>query len=404
MSPAFRYTARLYDGEAVSGTLEVETLERAAAHLRGRALFVTSLRAGLEPRSVVSTLFSRARRFAGARAAFMRSMATLVSAGIPLRRALDIAIAQCADGTFRESLRSVGCDLDAGVSLADALARQPEFPPIAAALVRAGERAGALDDAFSRLATWAERERSVRSRVQSALAYPALVSLAALAVLLLLVRQTAPALAAMFEQMNVPVPASTRALLWLGRAGSSPRSWIVLACGAPVFLAAAVALARSRRLSSLRESLELTLPVFGTLRRKQVLAALARALSMLLYCGVELLDALENCDAIVSFAAYRAALTDVRSGLREGQPLSDRLDGALFDPLFINLVRVGEETGRLDALLSRLAEFYESDLDDALRALSSLLEPALILVLGTVVGAIAAAILVPFYSLVGSIR
>jgi type IV pilus assembly protein PilC len=149
---------------------------------------------------------------------------------------------------------------------------------------------------------------------------------------------------------------------------------------------------------------ELRVPVYGTLVRKRALSRLSRALSMLLKCGVEVLPALTICEDVVRHAAYRSALAEIRAGLGEGQPISERLAGALFDSMFVNLVRVGEETGRLDVLLSRLADFYDDDLDAALQALTNLVEPALILLLGTAVGAIAAAILVPFYSLVGSLR
>ena len=404
MTTGFRYTARRYDGQAVSGVVHVDSRERAAAHLIGRALFVTSLARADEPRALLAALVSRMHADRGARVAFMRSMATLVSAGVPLRRALDIATEQCADAQFQEALRSIRADLDGGVPLWECVARRRELPPIAAAVIRAGERAGALDEAFEHLATWTERERAVQNRLASALAYPVFVSVAAAAVLWLLIAQTAPAFAAMFAQMNVPLPASTRALLWAGHLAGSPRAWCAAAAVLSACVAAAFAAGRSRSVATAWRRSELRVPVYGTLVRKRALSRLSRALSMLLKCGVEVLPALTICEDVVRHDAYRSALAEIRAGLGEGQPISDRLAGGLFDAMFVNLVRVGEETGRLDVLLSRLAGFYEDDLDATIQALTNLVEPALILLLGTAVGAIAAAILVPFYSLVGSLR
>ena len=167
---------------------------------------------------------------------------------------------------------------------------------------------------------------------------------------------------------------------------------------------AALGAVRSTRIVETLERAWLRAPVAGTLVRRRVLARLARCLSMLLRCGVEFVPALAVCDDVAGYAEYRAALAHVRGALREGQPVSGRLDRRLFDPLFVHFVKVGEETGQLDVLLERLAGAYDAEFDASIRTLSATIEPALILVLGAAIGSIAVAVLVPFYSLVGSIR
>ena len=177
MTATFRYTARRYDGEPVAGTLEVDSRERAVAQLQGRALFVTSLDA-IEPGSDPA----RPRLFRGrsdrrAPAAFMRAMATLIAAGVALRRSVEIAAEQCTDDALHEALQALGAGLDGGGSLADGIAARPRlFPSLAAPMIRAGERAGALAFAFECLAEWTERDGEVRGRISAALAYPAFVA------------------------------------------------------------------------------------------------------------------------------------------------------------------------------------------------------------------------------------
>ncbi len=406
MPAVFNYAARNADGRFVAGAISAETPEQALAHLRTRALFITALEKAGSSRGIVASVFTMLPVNASARLAFFRSLATLLHSGVALRRALEVTIEECRDSRLAEGLRSIASDIEAGVPLSSAMGRRPrEFSPLFIAFVRAGEVSGTLDRVLERLAQFLERDRALRKRVKAALAYPAIVAFAALALVLFLIANTVPAFASMFTEMHVRLPLSTKILLAVGQALTVPSVWIVLLAipaGAPL---GALAIRRSEAAQSMLDALRLHAPVFGPIVRKATVGSYARTLGTLLQSGVTLMTALDASRDVVESIVYRKCLGALPDALREGDPLAVPLEKSLlFDPLFLQLVRVGEETGALDSMLLRLAEYYELDVETAITTLGSVLEPILILLLGTVVGTIVASILIPLYSIIGSIK
>jgi type IV pilus assembly protein PilC len=407
MMAVYYYTARTGDGAALSGSLDASTRDEAVGHLRSRSLFVTSVETGETTRGLFSYLSLSIARGPRRRGAFFRSFATLVGAGVSLRRALETVLLECRDRVFAETIRSIVADVDRGAALSTAASRHPhEFSRVALAMVRAGEECGSLDAALFSIAELEERASALRKRLGAALAYPAVVTVAAGALIAFLVANTMPAFASMFEQMHVAVPPTTKALIAAGDAFHRPITWL---CGCGLAVAAAMAL-RALRKSDGAAALAfaratLAIPVIGTIRAKSEVARFSRTLGTLLRGGVEVIAALEAARDVMESLVYRRGSNGIADALRRGDSLYDALASSkLFDETFLQLVRAGEGSGSLDAMLCRLAEYNEIDVETSLATIGSVVEPALICILGGVIGTIVASVIVPLYSMIGSIR
>ena len=404
-APQYRYTARTAAGELVRGSMEAPSAEAVLANLRTRALFVTAVD---RENAVVRSLgrsFSLGRPSRRALLAFFRSFSTLIRAGVPMRRALDVTIERSSDAVLREALRSVAADVEHGTSLGEAMQRRPRaFAPLYVAMVRAGEAGGILDDVLERLASFLERDAELHKKVRSALAYPAVVVTAALGLVLFLIARIVPMFAQMFEAFHAELPPTTRALLALGDALQQPAAWIAVALLPLALLGTIAVTARTPRGALLLDHARLRLPVIGPLLHKAITARIARMLGTLLRSGIELVTAIGVVRPVAGSAAYAAALERVDVALRAGESLTVPLEAArLFDPLAVALVRVGEETGQVDDMLLKVAGYFESDVEAAIATLGAVLEPALIVALGCVVGFIVFSVFIPLYALIGSV-
>lgn len=402
----FYYTARNAEGALVRGSIEAADDANALASLRTRALFVTSLeRAGTGRGSIVAMLQLGAVK-RSALVAFFRSFATLLGAGVPMRRSLDVTLEQAADSRLAEAIRSIVNDIESGLALSAAMARHPrEFPRLYVAMVRAGELGGVLDEVLERLATFLERDQALRKRVIASLAYPGVVACTACGLVLFLLTSIVPMFESMYEQMHVPLPLITSLLIHLGAALRNPGVWAL--SGAALLGIVFIYLRVNARDagSAALDAARLRIPVLGVILRKATLARVARMLGSLLRSGVGLVPALDVVADVVGNALYQRNIVSVREALSEGDALATPLSqSGLYEPLFVQMIRVGEETGALDAMLLRIAEYYETDVETTLNALGSILEPVMIVLLGGVVGFIVAAVFIPLYTLIGNFR
>ncbi len=402
----YYYAGRAADGRRLQGAIEAATREAAARHLRARDVFVTTLETAATLGGAWTFLRLSARS-AGARPVFFRSFAALVSAGVPVRRALDTMMRQSGDGAFSETLASVAAEVDGGSPLSAALASHPrDFSAVAVAIVRAGEVAGSLDEALRALAELEERDRALRKRVAAALAYPTVVSVASIGLVLFLVANTMPAFAAMFSEMHVPLPAGTRLLMAAAGTLKNRGAWTLL--GALVLLAM-VALRRYKTSDEpwaiALDRIRLRVPVLGAIILKTTAARFARTLGSLLRSGVDIVGAIEAGTGVVEGFVHRHGLNGVVESLRRGNTLVASLEASeLFDATFLQLLQAGEESGTVDDMLFRVARYYELDVETALASLTSILEPLLICALGAAIGTIVASIIIPLYSMIGNIQ
>ncbi len=401
----FRYVARTVEGELVRGSMEARDVDTVLASLRTRALFVTTIGRETALRRTIGAPIRLGVPDRKSLLAFFRSFSTLIRAGVPMRRALDVAIERTGDAALREALRSVAADIEHGGALSDALGRRPKaFPPLYVAMIRAGEAGGILDDVLERLASFLEREADLRKKVRSALAYPVVVLTAAMSLVLFLIARIVPMFAQMFDAFHVEPPVTTRALLALGVALQQPLTWVVSVGFIALIALSLTAAVRSRRGALLLDRVRLRLPIVGPLISKAITARIARMLATLLRSGIELVTAIDVVRPVAGSAMFAAALERVDIALREGDPLTAPLAASrVFDPLVVALVRVGEETGLVDEMLFKVAAYFETDVEAAIATLSAVIEPALITILGVIVGFIVFSVFIPLYSLIGSV-
>ncbi len=402
----YYYSARSEDGIFVRGSLQVATAREALALLSNRGLFVSFIDEGSSVRGALSSILQMRPPSQNAIVAFFRSLATLMHAGVSLPRSLAICAEQTGDSRLREALNGIAAELRNGRALSEALLMRPgEFSQLAAASVKAGEHSGKLDEILLRLAAGLERDHMLRRKLAAALTYPAVVLAATLGVTTLLLTTTVPVFQTMYEQLRVEVPTILRILVSAGEMLKSGSFILTATCAAGVLAVVALRSRASSGIAWALESIQFGLPVIGVIARKAGAARFARLLGMLLECGISLHSAVPIVTQATQSSRFRTSAEALGRSLFEGSPISPALEeSGLYDSFFVQLVRVGEETGTVAEMLLRIAEYYELDVEAALQQLGTALEPALIIVLGSIVGTIAAAIFIPLYSLIGSIK
>jgi type IV pilus assembly protein PilC len=403
----YQYRARSIDGTLIEGTMRAAGEESVVAHLRTRALYVTSVLPSTALRELAPRMHSgKGESRARATVVLFRAIAALTKAGIPLLRALAAAAAQCRHHALREALAAVRAEVQSGLSLSAAMEARPrEFRDLHVAMIAAGEQSGKLDETLSRLADMVKREENLRAKIRVALAYPATVTVLAIALFIGTLIVVVPELARMFDEFNLEIPISTKLLLALSTMLRDPRGVSLLALAGTVSGVLTVALLRSSRGKRLRDRAIFAFPFAGAVLKKIALARLVRTLGAMLASGVSLVAALDAAVTVARYEPFDAALRAAREAVRNGSGLSASFAAnAAFDPMLVQFVELGEESGSLDSMLSHAAEHYESEAEFAIAALGSILEPLVICGIGCIVGAIVLSIFSPLYGLIGAIH
>jgi type IV pilus assembly protein PilC len=406
METTYFYKARTPEGALVSGSMLARANADVVAHLRTRALFITSVAQSDSLTGRIESVRAWGPVSPPPLVTFFRSFATLIRAGVSVVRSLMVTIALCPDTRLREALQAVLAEIEQGSSLSAALRRRPrEFTPLYIAMIEAGEAGGVLDVVLERLASMLEKDLAMRKKVSAALAYPFIVLCATIGLIFFLLTTIVPVFGRLFTQLDVAQPASTRILVFIGDSIRNPL-FLGIALTSLVALLFTLSLARrDQRLASVLDTLRLRVALFGTLHRKAVIARLSRMLGSLLHAGVGVLRAVDVCAPVAGNAVYARTLRDLHNALRDGDTIADHLERCeLFDPMVLQMVRIGEETGTLDNMLLKIAEYYEGDIETMTATLSAALEPVLILLVGSVVGFIIYSIFIPMYTLVSSIK
>ena len=402
----FLYTGRTAEGHRVRGEIQAASRSAAVLQLHARSFFITGLETRSEVAGKSASVRLRLPRPSRARGTFFRSFATLVGAGVPLRLALAAMLRQ-SDGGFAETLRSIEAEVEAGSALSVAMRRHPgSFSIVAVAIVRAGEVGGSLDEALGVVADMEEREGMLRHRVASALAYPAVVSVVAFGLVAFLLANTMPAFAAMFASMHVALPPMTRLLIAAGEMLQHPLPWALAGVAGSGIAMAVWRFGRSEAgWAFALDRIRLRVPLLGAIVVKTTVARFARTFGSLLRAGVDVVAALEASANVAPSQVYRRELRAVDQALRRGDALTAPFEASgLFDPTFLQLLRTGEESGSIDAMLLRLATHYDADVEATLAGLTAILEPFLICALGATIGTIVASIIIPLYSMIGNIQ
>jgi general secretion pathway protein F len=409
--PVYAYKGLSERGRAVSGIVDADTPKGARLKLRRDGIFPTDLVE--EQRRALAATAARAQLNLGSLferitpqelALLTRQLSTLVGAQLPLVDCLSALIEQVESARIKRILSQVREQVTEGTSLADALKAHPRiFSDLYVNMVRAGEASGALDIVLLRLADYTEDYARLRDKVRSALTYPVLMAMVSGGMLFFLLSYVVPKITRMFEETQQSLPAMTVVLL--GISGFLQDYWWVIV---GLLLVAAVSVRVSTRTPAGRLRYDrsvLSVPYAGKLLKKVALARFARTLSTLLSSGIPLLQSLDIVKNVVGNSVLSQAIEDGRSSIREGQSIAPPLKkSGLFPSMLIHMIAVGEKSGELEQMLAKAAEAYDNEVESSVAALTSILEPVMILVMGGVVLFIVLAILLPIMNMQELVR
>ncbi len=406
--PQFRYSARGAGGAATSGTLAAQDQKDAVAQLRRQGLTPLSMEEDGKAGKASSRGFfasfgakkdPKPRVKSDDLVIFTRQFATMISAGIPILESLSILAEQMADPGFRRALERIVEAIRSGGDLSESLGLYPKiFPPIYANMVKAGEASGKLDEILQRLAEYQESTAAIKREVKSAMMYPAISMFLILGITAFLMLYVVPIFKKLFESLKADLPAPTK--LVLAVSGMLTNHGLMVLAVIVTLVVSFILYKRTARGSYQVDVVLLKLPVFGQLLRKIALARFSRTFSTLIQSGVPMLGALEIVSATAGNQVIERAVLHARDGVRQGDPLAKPLgESPVFPAMVVRMVAIGEKTGALEVLLSKIAEFYEQQVSATVKGLTALIEPILISVMGAIVGCVVAAIFLPIFQL-----
>ena len=331
---------------------------------------------------------------------FNEQFLALIRAGMPIPQSLELLAGSMRNKALAAQVQAVCEDVRVGVPLSDAFAARGRFPPIYVTSLLAGERSGALDSVLQRYVTYQKLALAIRKKLLVSLIYPAVLIALVLALVAFLVTYVVPEFAQLYQTMDAALPASTQLLVAFG--GAARDNAVTLAAGLAALAGGAWWLLRGDAARTALERVALRLPVLGRLWVRYQVAQLARLLSTLLTGGIPLVRALETAGESVGSGLLRGTLAEVRTLVREGQPLAASLDrSGIFPSLAIEMVRVGERTGALPSMLVSVAEFFDEEVQTKTTALLNLVEPAIMICMGAFVAFVLISLYLPIFSLAG---
>ena len=399
--PSFVWKGKTRAGQVQEGQLLADSRDAAAAVLRRQQIQITSIREkGREVK-----LIPRIPRGVGAKriAIFTRQFSVMLDAGLPLVQCLEILGSQEENRTFQAIINQVRTDVESGSSLADAMRKHPKaFDNLFTNMVAAGESGGILDIILQRLSVYIEKAVKLNSQVKAALIYPVSIIVIAALVVFIILWKVIPVFAQLFAGLGSEMPFLTRMVIGASNFVADYIFFMVL-----VGIFAGVAISRWYKTPHGRRFIDtalLKIPVVGMLLRKIAVARICRTLTRLTSSGVPILDGLEITAKTAGNAVIEDAVMSVRKSVEEGKTISEPLaQTKVFPSMVVQMINVGEQTGALDQMLSKIADFYEDEVDTAVAGLMKLIEPVMITVLGAVIGTIVAAMYLPLYSILSKI-
>ena len=396
--PIYVYAGKTKRGRVLKGELEASDERIARIQLRRRNIEVTKLKQ--KPKDIFGTIsFMQPKVTKKDIVIFTRQFSTMIDAGLPLVQGLNILAEQTENRTFKGILKQVTKDVEGGSTLADALGRHPKvFDALFVNLVAAGEVGGILDTIMQRLATYIEKAEKLKSQIKGAMTYPLVVIGIAILCVAVIMIFVIPVFQDMFSSFGKALPAPTQ--LVVNMSNFTKGNWYYMLLGFMVFV---WIFRRYRRTHSGRrniDSIVLKLPIFGELIKKTAIARFTRTLGTMLSSGVPILDALEITARTSGNVIVEEVIYDARSSIAEGQTVAEPLaETDIFPGMVTQMISVGESTGALDAMLEKIADFYDDEVDAAVSAMTSMLEPLLLLFLGGSLGGLAVALYLPIFQM-----
>lgn len=399
--PSFTYSAKNLYGKTVTGTVDARSPEIAVGLLKNQNLTVIDLGVKTED------LFERFLDFRGVPqgevVTFTRQLSTMISAGLPIARALDVLANQSINRNFKKVILEILRSVEGGVSLSMALGMHPKvFNTTYISLVRAGESSGKLDTILKRLAENMEAERELNSKFKSAMIYPAIVFIAMIGVFIILMIFVIPKLAEMYVTMNVELPATTQFMI--NSSNFMVKYIYIIAVLAIGLFLGLRSFSQSEKGKIYISEVVIRIPVFGKITLQKDYARFSRTLSLLINSAVPIVESLNIVSTIMTSQTLKNAVTDAANQVEKGNSLSNYFKSTSYFPSLLGqMAGVGEETGKMDEVLERVAIYYEGEIDNLVKGLSAALEPIILVMLGVMVGFLIISIITPIYKLTSSI-
>ncbi len=397
--PIFSYSTKSKDGKTFTGLVEASGSEQAVSILRDRGWVVTSLYEKESPRELSFWLKKLNRVSEAEKVIFTRQLATMSEAGLPLDKSLDILTKQTKNVRLKEIMEAAHRDVEGGSSLSASLSRYPEvFDRVYVNLLKAGEASGSLDKVLSRLAEVGEQNREFAGALKQAMIYPVIVIGSMSLVFIIMVVFVLPKLTDMYKDLGVPLPLPTQIMMGFSSLIVN-QWWLLIIIGIGLFFAFRY-FAKTTYGQYKLAALMLHLPVFGKITATSELAQFSRTLSLLVASGLPFLECLEIVSLGLKNVLYRDALKEAAKQVERGINLSVPLrSNPLFPPILSQMLTVGEETGKMDDVLFKVSKFFEDDVSRSLKVITTALEPAIMIVLGILVGVLVFSIITPIYKL-----
>ena len=399
--PTFKYQARNNLGKVITGTIEVENEAAVAGALRQKRLELVSVSQSSGLSKFLASLSKKGGNVTTKDVVvFSRQFSTMVNAGLPILQGLTIVAEQAENPDFRIVMTKVRDDISNGIPLSEAMAKHPKaFNTLYVNMVKAGEQGGILDVIFERLSEYLEKAEGVARKVKSAMMYPIVVMSVAVMVVIFLMVKVVPTFRDVFSSFGAKLPWPTQLVIDISEFLSSKKALLLFVFAIGIYIA--VTMYRKTKTGAYNwDKMILKLPVFGNLARKASVAKFARTLGTLVKSGVPIMDALETVAKTSGNLVIERAVLNARDSVREGKTLTQPLkESKVFPPMVTQMINVGEETGALDTMLSKIADFYEDEVDAAVEGLTSIIEPILIVFLGVTIGFIVVAMFMPMFEL-----
>ena len=393
----FVYTGRTRGGQTITGEMEAGDRNAVVARLRSQQVIATAVRS--KPKDITIPGFGEKVTDRDI-VVFTRQFATMIDAGLPLVQCLEILASQQDNKMLKKTLTEIRQAVEGGSTFAAALKQHPKvFSSLYANMVEAGEAGGILDTILNRLAQYMEKAMALKKKVKSAMIYPSTIVTVAVVVVIFLLVFVIPTFKAMFEGFGAALPLPTQIVLELSRL---VQAYFLVGLG--VVVAAVLGIRWWYGTPSGKINIDrflLRLPVFGTLIRKVAVAKFTRTLGTLISSGVAILDGLEITARTAGNKVVEMAVLRTRASIAEGKTIAEPLrESGVFPPMVVQMIAVGEQTGALDAMLGKIADFYDEEVDTAVGNLTALLEPLLMVFLGVVIGGVVIAMYLPIFKLV----
>lgn len=400
--PVFAYKAVDASGRNVRATMDAESEQAVIAKLREQSLHVTEVKES--KKGIAGKSFGKQKLKPKSLVVFSRQFATMIDAGIPILRCLDILSGQCKDPALKNALEQVTADVKSGLTLNESMLKHPTvFNKLYVNMIRAAEVGGILDQILDRLAGFLEYENEVRGKIKSAMMYPVMVLIFSFVMLFALFSFVLPKFKEIFTGMDVELPPVTAGLFAMG--DFMQKAWWIFILA---FVGGFIGFKQYSKTEKGRYQVDyfkLKFPIVGELALKMSVARFTRTFGTLLNSGVPMMRSLEIVGETLGNAVLADAIDRTRTSIREGQKLSHPLTASgLFPSMVTTMIDVGEESGRLSEMLVKIGDFYDAEVDATVKGLTSMIEPMLIIFMGGIVGFIAISVMTPIFKLVNSVK